>query len=44
MDEGRTNKQLLFGELLQRWPFHDPKKRWRDEVVGDFHAIGAENG
>jgi len=40
MDEGRTPKQLLFGEVFRRRPFHGVKKRWRDEVAGDLHAIG----
>ena len=40
MDEGRTPKQILFGELIQSQPFHGPKKRWRDEVTGDLRAIG----
>jgi len=40
MDESRTPKQLLFGELLKTRPFHGTKKRWRDEIVGDLRAIG----
>jgi len=40
MDEGQAPKQLLFGELQ---PFHGPKKRWHDEVVGDLYAIGVED-
>ena len=44
MDEGRTPKQLLFGELLRRRQFHGVKKRWRDEVAGDLRAIGIEDG
>jgi len=45
MDDGRTFcKQLLFGELLQRWPFHGVKKLWHDEVAGDLHAIGVGDG
>ena len=36
-------KQLLFGELLKKRPFHDAKKRLRDEVVNDLQAIGVEN-
>ena len=39
MDKGRTPKQLLFGQLMQSRPFHGPKKRWHDEVVGDLHAM-----
>jgi len=23
-----------------RWPFHGPKKRWHNEVVGDLRVIG----
>jgi len=40
MDESRTPKQLLFGKLFKRRPFHRTKKRWRDEIVGDLCAIG----
>ena len=29
MDEGRTPKQLLFGELLRRQPFYGVKK-WQE--------------
>ena len=34
----------LFGELMQRWPFHGPKERWHDEVVGDLCAIVVGDG
>ena len=40
MDEQRAPKQLLFGELVKRRPFQGPKKRWRDEVMSDLHALG----
>ena len=39
MDDGCTPKQLLFVELLQKWPFDGVKKRWCDEVTGDLLAI-----
>ena len=39
----RLPKQLLFGELLKRRPFHGAKKRWRDEVVSDLRVIGVED-
>ena len=44
MDDGCTPKQLLFGELLRRQPFHGVKKRWCDEVTGDLHAISVGGG
>ena len=44
MDESRTPKQLLFGELLRRQPFRGTKKRWRDEIVGDLRAVGVGDG
>jgi len=44
MDDSHTPKQLLFGELLRRRPFHGVKKRWNDEVAGDLHAIGVGDG
>jgi len=40
MGDGRTPKQILFGELLRRRPLHGVNKRWHDEVAGDLHAIG----
>ena len=44
MDEGRTPKQLLICELLRWRPYHKVKKRCRDEVTGDFCAIGVGDG
>ena len=29
---------------MQRRPFHGPKKRWHNEVVGDLRAIGVVEG
>ena len=40
MDEQCAPKQLLFGELVKRRPFHGPKKKWRDEVMNDLCALG----
>jgi len=39
LNDGCTPKQLLFGELLRRRPFHGVKKKWRDEVEGDFMPL-----
>ena len=30
---------LMFGELLRRRPFQGVKKRWHDEVEGDFMPL-----
>ena len=43
MDSKRLPKQLLFGELTKKRPFHGTKKRWRDEVMRDLKAIGMED-
>jgi len=39
----RLPKQLFFGELLKKRPFHGAKKRWRDEVMSDLWAISVED-
>ena len=39
MADDRLLKQLLFGELQSKWPFHGTKKRWHDGVVSDLKAI-----
>ena len=43
MDSNRLPKQLLFGELMKKRPFHGTKKRWRDQVMQDLKAIGMED-
>ena len=43
MDEDCSPKQLLFGKLVKRRPFHGPMKRWFDEVVSNLHALGVED-
>ena len=42
MNSERLPKQLLFGELLKKKPFHGAKKRWMDEVMRDLKAISVE--
>ena len=42
-NDDRLPKQLLFGELLKKRPFHGAKKRWRDEMMSDLWAIGVED-
>ena len=44
MEEVRLPKVMLFGELRKKRPFHGPKRRWRDVVVGDLQAIGEKDG
>ena len=44
IDNDHIPKKLLFGELVKKYPFHGPKKRWCDEVMGDLRAIGVEDG
>jgi hypothetical protein len=36
MDNIRTPKQVLFGELPSKRPCHGVKKRWRDIVLHDL--------
>ena len=43
MNSERLPKQLLFGELVRKRPFHGTKKRWRDEVMRDLKAISIED-
>ena len=43
MADDRLPKQLLFGELQRKRPFHGTKKRWRDGVLSDLKAITIDN-
>lgn len=40
MEDERLLKQVLFGELKKKQPYHGVKKRWRDQVSTDLQAIG----
>ena len=43
MADDRVPKQLLFGELRKKRPFHGTKKRWRGGVLSDLKAITIDN-
>jgi len=43
MSNDRLPKQLLFGELQRKRPFHGTKKRWRDGMLSDLKAISIED-
>ena len=36
-------KQQLFGELEKKRPCNETKKRWRDGLSSDLHAIGVQD-
>ena len=40
MDDERLSKQILFGNLQKKRPFHGVKKTWRDVIISDLREIG----
>ena len=44
MEDERLQKQMLFGELKKKQPYHGVKKRWRDQVSKDFGTCCSERG
>ena len=42
MDDERSPKKMLFGELRKRRPCHGTKRRWRDVALVDLQDLGAK--